>query len=62
MGAKTFELGDVVYMKSGGYPMTVKLIIKPQDNVVCQWHSAEGHAVFESFSAIMLTKEVPKWM
>jgi len=55
----TFSVGDVVRLKSGGYPMTVEAIRAPEDSAManrihCAWHSNEGMAQFASYSENML--------
>ena len=39
----TFKVGDVVRLKSGGYPMTVAMDqLANSDSVSCVWHDADG--------------------
>jgi len=51
--AMAFEPGDVVFLKSGGQPMTVAAI--DEDNVECLWIGEEGELFRETVPAVVLT-------
>lgn len=38
----TLKIGDVVRLKSGGFPMTVGVTNPPSHAVVCVWHDQDG--------------------
>jgi uncharacterized protein YodC (DUF2158 family) len=48
-----FEPGDVVFLKSGGQPMTVAAV--DEDNIECLWIGEEGELFRETIPAIVLT-------
>ena len=64
--APVFEVGDVVRLKSGGPPMTVKAVLvvdpnaphdRPQGRYACVWFGADlGSARHDVFSAEVLKK------
>ena len=47
-----FEPGDVVFLKSGGSPMTVTAV--GEDNVDCLWLGEEGELFRESIPSVAL--------
>jgi uncharacterized protein YodC (DUF2158 family) len=47
-----FEPGDVVFLKSGGSPMTVTAV--GEDSVDCLWIGEEGELFRESISSVAL--------
>jgi uncharacterized protein YodC (DUF2158 family) len=49
-----FEPGDVVFLKSGGQPLTVVAV--DEDSIDCLWLGEEGELFRESIPAIALTK------
>ena len=48
-----FKPGDVVFLKSGGQPMTVAAV--DEDNIECLWIGEEGELFRETVPAIVLT-------
>jgi uncharacterized protein YodC (DUF2158 family) len=48
-----FEPGDVVFLKSGGQPMTVAAV--DENNIECLWIGEEGELFRETIPAIVLT-------
>jgi uncharacterized protein YodC (DUF2158 family) len=51
------EIGDVVYLKSGGEPMTVEFVGVNGD-VILVWLDDAGHVNRAAISAPLLTKEL----
>jgi uncharacterized protein YodC (DUF2158 family) len=51
--AMAFEPGDVVFLKSGGPPMTVAAV--DDDRVECLWLGDEGKLLRETIPSITLT-------
>jgi uncharacterized protein YodC (DUF2158 family) len=49
-----FEPGDVVFLKSGGQPLTVVAV--DEDSIDCLWLGEEGELFRESIPAVALTK------
>jgi len=41
-GHMSFEIGDVVILKSGGLHMTVASVAAKDGIIWCQWHDANG--------------------
>lgn len=54
-----FNVGDVVYLKSGGPAMTVHRLIDDRENVECKWFQDDELEV-SIFTQGSLTKENPK--
>jgi uncharacterized protein YodC (DUF2158 family) len=48
-----FEPGDVVFLKSGGQPMTVAAV--EEDSIDCIWVGEEGELFRETIPSIALT-------
>jgi uncharacterized protein YodC (DUF2158 family) len=48
-----FKPGDVVFLKSGGQPMTVAAV--DEDNIECLWIGEEGELFRETIPSIVLT-------
>jgi uncharacterized protein YodC (DUF2158 family) len=48
-----FEPGDIVFLKSGGQPMTVAAV--EEDNVECVWIGEDGELFRESVPSVTLT-------
>ena len=48
-----FEPGDVVFLKSGGQPMTVATV--DEDRVECLWLGEEGELFRETIPSAVLT-------
>jgi uncharacterized protein YodC (DUF2158 family) len=48
-----FEPGDVVFLKSGGQPMTVAAV--DEDSVECVWIGEEGELFRETVPSVTLT-------
>ena len=48
-----FEPGDVVFLKSGGQPMTVAAV--EEDSVECVWIGEEGELFRETVPSVTLT-------
>jgi uncharacterized protein YodC (DUF2158 family) len=48
-----FEPGDVVFLKSGGQPMTVAAV--DEDSVECLWLGEDGELFRETIPSVVLT-------
>ena len=48
-----FEPGDVVFLKSGGQPMTVAAV--DEDSIECLWLGDEGELFRETIPSVVLT-------
>ena len=48
-----FEPGDVVFLKSGGHPMTVAAV--EEDSIDCIWVGEEGELFRETIPSVALT-------
>ena len=57
MGTEHFEVGDVVWLKSGGPAMTVAT--DAGTFVTCMWFDSEGHVHSERFPASLITEAPP---
>jgi uncharacterized protein YodC (DUF2158 family) len=55
--AMAFEPGDVVFLKSGGQPMTVAAV--EEDSVECIWIGEEGELFRETVPSVTLTAAAP---
>jgi uncharacterized protein YodC (DUF2158 family) len=52
-----FEPGDVVFLKSGGQPMTVAAV--EEDSVECIWIGEDGELFRETVPGVTLTAAAP---
>jgi len=57
--AKPFKRGDIVRLKSGGPPMTIRDASDNDSEVICQWFTKSGVLQANSFETILL-EEVGK--
>jgi uncharacterized protein YodC (DUF2158 family) len=51
-----FEPGDVVFLKSGGQPLTVVAV--DDDSIECLWLGEEGELFRETIPGVALTKDI----
>ena len=51
-----FQPGDVVFLKSGGQPLTVVAV--DDDSIVCLWLGEDGELFRETIPGVALTKDI----
>jgi uncharacterized protein YodC (DUF2158 family) len=56
-----FKIGDVVTLKSGGWPMTVADAGGLRGGVLCQWFSRHGtlHEALRPAACLMIARRLP---